>query len=138
MERITVYIGWADKNYSAYTDDFERIGGTIISTGKTLESVKSEFLSALQFHIEGCMQDGDKLHEWFVNGNYKIDFKLETSALLHSFDGILTRSALSRITGINERQIGHYATGLRKPRIKQREKIILGFHKIGKELSAVL
>ncbi|MBP5650434.1 MAG: hypothetical protein J6X01_05085 [Bacteroidales bacterium] len=32
-------------------------------------------------------------------------------------------SALSRITGINERQLWHYAAGVHKPRRKQAEKI---------------
>ena len=138
MEKITVYIGWADKNYSAYTNDFERLNGTIAATGKTLENIKSEFQSAFQFHIEGCKKDGDKLPDYILSENYVLDYVLETSALLHSFDGIITRSALSRITGINQRQIGHYAAGLRKPRVEQRKKIITGFHKIGKELSSVV
>ena len=57
---------------------------------------------------------------------------------LHYFNGILTRSALARVTGINERLLGHYATGHRNPRPAQRQKIIDGIHKIGAEFNAVV
>lgn len=134
MEKILVTIEYADKNYSAGTAN---INGVVIATGKTLADVKKEFETAFDFHIEGSIADGDDLPDWVVKGDYEFDYKLEISALLQYFDGILTRSALSRVTGINERQLGHYATGYRKPRPAQREKIINGFHKLAKEFSAV-
>ena len=137
MEKITVFIGWAEKNYSAHTDDFDTLNGVIAATGKTLDNVKKEFTSALQFHIDSCKEDGDELPEWLLSGQYEIEYKLETSALLHAFDGILTRVALARATGINQRQIGHYASGIRNPRPAQRKRIVDGIHKISRELALV-
>jgi hypothetical protein len=100
--------------------------------------VKQEFESSLQFHIEGCLSDGDTLPEWLISGRYELDYVLDTSALIHSLDGILTRSAIARVTGINQRQIGHYASGHRKPRPVMREKIIRGIHSISQELAMVM
>jgi predicted RNase H-like HicB family nuclease len=137
MERIKVSIGWSGNNYCAEAHG-EELNGIIVSTHKTLEGVKKEFQSALQFHIEGCMQDEDKLSEWLTTGNYEIEYVTEVSALLHSLDGILTRSAIARVSGINERQIGHYASGHRVPRPMQRTKIVNGIHKISKELAMVM
>ena len=37
--------------------------------------------------------------------------------------GIFTKAALERITGINQKQLGHYASGIKKPRRAQVEKI---------------
>ncbi|MCF8370560.1 MAG: hypothetical protein K9H64_02985 [Bacteroidales bacterium] len=37
-------------------------------------------------------------------------------------NGILSNSALERLTGINQKQMQHYASGLRKPREAQRQK----------------
>ena len=54
------------------------------------------------------------------------------------YDGILTRAALAKVTGINQRQLGHYAQGIRTPRPQQREKIIQGFHKLGQEFLSVV
>jgi predicted RNase H-like HicB family nuclease len=137
MEKIKVSISWSGNNYCAHAqrDDFN---GIIVATHKTLEGVKQEFQSALKFHVEGCLKDGDKLPTWIVSNNYEIEYLTEVSALLHSLDGILTRSAIARVSGINERQIGHYASGHRTPRLQQREKIINGIHNISKELAMVM
>ena len=113
MEKIKALVGWCNKNYSVTTDDYDRLNGTIITTGATFEGLQKEFESALKFHIEGCLADGDSLPEWLMCGDYEIEYELTTSALLHRLDGILTRSAIARVSGINERQIGHYALGIR-------------------------
>jgi len=84
------------------------------------------------------LEDGDNLPEWITENDYEFEYVTEVSALLHSLDGILTRSAIARVSGINERQIGHYASGHRTPRSQQREKIINGIHKISKELAMVM
>ena len=84
----------------------------------------------MKFHIEGS--EPDELPEC-VKGEYKIEFVLEVSALLHYYDGILTRAALSRVTGINQRQLGHYLSGYRNPRQDKRELIVNGLHRIGNE-----
>ncbi|MBN2649336.1 MAG: type II toxin-antitoxin system HicB family antitoxin [Prolixibacteraceae bacterium] len=131
MKKVKVKISWLD-NYGAYSDD---IPGCI-ATHKTLEGVKEAFNSALQFHIEGMVENGEELPKC-LKGDYELVFELNAQALLHHFEGILTRSALSRVTGINERQLGHYATGHRTPRPAQRNKIIEGIRKIGKEFISV-
>ncbi|MCL2652160.1 MAG: CopG family transcriptional regulator [Candidatus Azobacteroides sp.] len=138
MEIIKVLVGWSNKNYSATTDDYNRLNGIVIATGVTFEGLQKEFESALKFHIEGCLADGDSLPEWLLSGNYKLEYELATSALLHSLDGILTRSAIARVSGINERQIGHYALGIRNPRPEKRKQIIDGIHQISRELASVV
>jgi len=52
--------------------------------------------------------------------------------------GIFTKTALSRATGINQRQISHYASGRITPRPKQRERIIKGIYAISRELASVV
>jgi hypothetical protein len=137
MERINVTIGWSGNNYSAGTSG-ETVNGCIIATHKTLEGVKTAFESALHFHIEGCVADGDRLQEWLLSGNYELNYIYETPALLHSLDGVITRSAIARVTGINERQLGHYASGIRNPRPEQRKRIVSGIHQISRELASVV
>jgi hypothetical protein len=44
---------------------------------------------------------------------------------------------LETITGINQKQLAHYASGISKPRPKQAEKISQGLHKLAKEMMAV-
>ena len=138
MEIIKVLVGWSNKNYSATTDDYNRLNGIVIATGATFEELQREFESALKFHIEGCLADGDSLPEWLLSSNYKTEYELAISALLHRLDGILTRSAIARVSGINERQLGHYALGIRNPRPEKRKQIIDGIHQISKELALVV
>jgi len=136
MKKIEVKIGWSGENFSCIADD-AALNGIVIATGETLEGLKKQFQESLQFHIEGCIQDGNQLPEWLINGQYDLDFTLEISALLHSFDGILTRSAIARAAGINEKHIENYASGHRLPRPHQKKKIINAFHSIGRELVSV-
>jgi hypothetical protein len=135
MKKITVLVTWSGDNYCAGLGGEE--SGVVIAAHQTLEGVKKEFASALAFHIKGCLKDGDELPEYLKNGNYELDFKLATSALLQSLSGVLTHAAISKATGINQRQIGHYANGRSNPRLLQRDKIVLGIRKIGKELMVV-
>jgi len=137
MGKINVSISWSGDNYCAGAQG-DDLNGIIVVTHKTLEGLKKDFQETLQFHIEGCLKDGDILPEWLTSGQYELNYVLEISALLHSLDGILTRSAIARVSGINERQIGHYASGYRIPRPQQREKIIKGIHAISRELASVV
>jgi len=132
MQTITVNIDW-ENNYGAYS---EKVSGCV-ATNKTLEGVKQAYIEVLEFHLEGLRAEGDEMPA-LLQGKYKIDFVLNVRALLHYFEGVLTRSALSRVTGINERQLGHYITGHRKPRPEQRKKIVEGLHRIGKEINSVI
>ena len=125
MENIKVIITW-DENYSAYSDDFKGV----YATAHTLEEMKKEFADAMEFHIENL--EVDEIPDNVKNG-YTLEFEMNVKALLYYYDGILSRSALSRLTGINERQLGHYATGHRNPRPAQRKKIVKGINKLGKE-----
>jgi hypothetical protein len=138
MEKIKVLVGFENKNYSATTDDYSRLNGIVIATGNSFDKLKKEFESALKFHIEGCVEDGDALPQWLLSGNYEIEYELTTSALLHSLDGILTRAAIARVSGINERQLGHYALGIRNPRPEKRKQIVNGIHQISRELASVV
>jgi predicted RNase H-like HicB family nuclease len=132
MRTITVNIDW-ENNYGAYSN--EVLG--CVATHKNLEGVKLAYRDALKFHLEGMIADGEKIPE-ILQDEYQLNFELNIRAILHYFDGILTRSALSRVTGINERQLGHYVTGHRKPRPEQRRRIVDGIRRIGKEINAVV
>jgi predicted RNase H-like HicB family nuclease len=132
MQTITVNIDW-ENNYGAYS---EEVSGCV-ATNKTLEGVKQAYIEALEFHLKGLRAEGVEIPA-AIQGKYKLDYILNVRALLHYFEGVLTRSALSRVTGINERQLGHYITGHRKPRPEQRKKIVEGLHRIGKEINSVV
>ena len=103
MEKVGVLITWAD-NYGACCD----LVPGCVATHKTLEGIKHAFEEALQIHLQAMREDGDEIPE-ALQGDYQLCFNLNTRALLHSTEGIITRAALAKFTGINERQLGHYA-----------------------------
>ena len=129
MKKIIVNIVWND-NYGAYSDE---VPGCV-ATHSTIKGVKEAFVSALQFHIEGS--ETDELPDC-LKKDFELEFELSVSALLHHYDKILTRAAISRVTGINQRQLGHYLSGYRNPRRDKRDIIIAGLHKIGNELLSI-
>lgn len=123
-KQVKVLVGWSGDNYSAGTGE---VDGVVLVTAKDLEKVKAEFEDAFRFHIE----DDDSID------NYELVYELEISAILHQLDGVVTRAALSRVTGINEKQLGHYINGFKKPRPAKRQQIIEGIHNIGRKMLAV-
>lgn len=136
MGKVEAFISWSGRNYCV--GNGKQVEGCIVVTDKTFEGAKATFKEALQFHIEGMLQDGDGVPEWLQKGDYEIEFILETSALLRSCEKFTSIAAIARASGINERQLSHYANGLKKPRPEQRKRIVDGLHKIGEEFLSVV
>lgn len=127
--RIEVCINFNGNNYEAYIPEVDGV----VATSGSIEKIKEAIKEALEFHIEGSLQDNDPLPE-VLFGDYELDFHYSTEALLNHFSDIFTKAALERITGINQRQLWFYAAGKRKPRPEQRRRIEKGLHELGKEL----
>jgi len=75
-----------------------------VSTASTLAEMKKNIREAIAFHIESGFENIDPIPEVF-KGDYQFEFKLSIEALLNVYNDIFTKVALSRITGINERQL---------------------------------
>ncbi|HAQ18079.1 MAG TPA: CopG family transcriptional regulator [Prolixibacteraceae bacterium] len=132
MEKVIVDIYFTGNNYCAHAPIL--LG--CVSTAATLLEMKKNIKEAIEFHVEGSLEDGDPIPEVF-KGEYELEFKLSTEALLNAYSDIFTKAALSRITGINQRQLWHYASGLRKPRPAQCKRIEDGLHRLGAELLTI-
>jgi hypothetical protein len=130
MEKITVTVGLTATNYCARLIIGE---GIVVATAKTFDDIKKEMQSAVEFHLEGMHEDGDDIPDVFLN-SFQLVYQFDSESLLSHYKGIITNAALERLTGINRRQLTHYASGLRKPRPAQRQKIEGALHRLGKEL----
>lgn len=130
MYQIIVQVDWLN-NYGASTDILP-----IVVADKTLERLKEAFKESFDLHVKSMIEDEDELPAE-LRGEYEFKFVMTTRALLHYYDGVLTRAAISRLTGINEKQLGHYIQGIRNPRKEQRERIVKGLRKLGEELESV-
>jgi predicted RNase H-like HicB family nuclease len=59
MKKYAVVIEKGPANYSAYVPDLPGC----IATGKTLEEIEINMREAIEFHIEGMIEDGDPIPE---------------------------------------------------------------------------
>ena len=132
MKQITAILELGKDGYGV---SFQEID-SVFAFGETVEKAKQEAGEALKFYIDVLNEDKENLPE-ILKGEYEIKYEFDVAALLKYIGGTVTQKAISRETGIHETQLAHYSKGLKKPREKQRERIICGLHKIGKELLAV-
>lgn len=134
MKNIKVNVGYTGDNFCCGWSDANL--GTVVVTAKTLESLKSDFEESFKLHIEGCQADGDPVPAYLKSGNYEIDYVLDAAALLRNAEAYTTMAAISRASGINQKQLSHYANGVKKARAAQRERIVVGLRTIGEEVLA--
>jgi predicted RNase H-like HicB family nuclease len=59
MKKFAVVIEKGPNNYSAYVPDLPGC----VSTGKTLAEIEKNIREAIEFHIEGMIEDGDSVPE---------------------------------------------------------------------------
>jgi len=136
-ETIKVFVEWADKNFSASLGD--NVPGAVVIAAKDIRELKKEVADTLRFHVEGMLADGDEVPQWLADGDYELEYDyISAAALIHACEPYTTIAALSRVTGINQRLLSHYANGLRHPRTEQRQRIVVGMHLIGQELLSVV
>ena len=133
MEKIIVNVGKTPKGYSASID---LLHGWVLGTNGSFVDFKKELFESIAIYLEWSKEDGDEYPSVF-DGEYEFEYKFNIQSLLCCYDGILSQAAISRITGINERQLGHYICGHSSPRKEQEKKIINGFHQLGQELLSV-
>jgi predicted RNase H-like HicB family nuclease len=132
MRTLTVRVGKTENNLSAIVEELDGF----VCTADTFAELKDEVASGVEFHLEGLREDGDPIPEAF-RGEYSFEFKFSTESLLNYYQGIFTNAALERITGINQKQLWHYAHGQKEPREETRLKISEALHRLGKELQQI-
>lgn len=129
MKKIKIIIEKSADSYGAYAENVSGIYGA----GDTAEACKQSILDA----IETIKTFEENQIPLVLKGEYELVFKFDAISLLNYYKGIFTNAALEKMTGINQKQIQHYATGHRKPRPQQIQKIQAALHNLGKELAAV-
>jgi predicted RNase H-like HicB family nuclease len=129
MEKVKVDVSYEGGGYGASID----ILPGCIAVADSFKELRTLLKEGMAMHLQSMREDGDPIPDAF-NGEYKLVYKLDAQALLATYDGIFTKAALSRMSGINEKQLWHYAMGVRRPRPAQREKITRALHGLGKEL----
>ena len=133
MEKVIVNVAKTPKGYCASIDI---LPGWVLGTDGSFEEFKEELQESVDIFLQWAKEDGDEYPNIF-NGEYSFEYIFNLESLLCFYKGILNRSALSRLTGINKRQLGRYACGHSQPRHAQKTKIVQALNRLGNELLAV-
>lgn len=124
MKNIKIVIERSSDFYWAYAENMNGI----TAGGETVQEVKNSILDSVEINKElGNIP----------NVEYSFSYRYDTESLLQFYKGILSNPAIEKLTGINQKLIHQYSTGLKKPRPAQRKKIEEGLHRLGEELLAI-
>ena len=133
MEKVIMNVA---RTPTGYCCDCDLLPGWVVTGSENFEEFKRYVLESIDFYIDCAKQDGEAYPAVF-DTEYEIIYKFDVASLLDYYRGIFSFSALQTITGINQKQLCHYASGISKPRPKQAEKIANGLHKLANELLTV-
>jgi predicted RNase H-like HicB family nuclease len=128
-KKLIIHIGASLNHFGAYAENCAGIYGA----GNTVEETKENVMEGLRLFIK---YNQDNLPA-ILRNNYEIEYHYDTQSFLNYYNRIFTNVALERITGINQKLLHHYSSGLKKPREKQRKKIETALHNLGNELLSV-
>jgi predicted RNase H-like HicB family nuclease len=131
MKTVEVIVEHAGNNLSAYIE-----GVPVITTGNDVKEIEKNMQEAVELYLESCKEMNIEPVE-VLQGEFTLKFKIDAATFINYYSSIFTKAALSRITGINERQLWHYAAGVHKPRKQQLEKIQKGINALTEELAAI-
>lgn len=129
MKTVKVIIEKNNDGFWAHSPNVANVNGY----GETVEECKKNVLDSID--VARTLNGKNKFP--YADGEFELIYNFDIESLLENYKGILSNVAFEKITGINQKQIHHYASGLKKPREAQRKKIEEGLHQLGKELLAI-
>lgn len=133
MENVVIKAARTDEGYCCACDLMPR---WVVAYTGDLDGFKQYVQESVDFWLEGRREDGDDYPKVF-DGDYQLVYDFDVATLLDYYRGIFSFAALQEITGINQKQLSHYASGISKPRPKQTEKIKSGLRRLAKDIEMV-
>jgi len=121
-KKIKMIVEKTDTGFSAFTEDYP-----IYTTGRTIPELLNKALEAANLFFE---EDDIRLEQ--ENLKYEIDFKQ-----FFQYYKVINAKFLANKIGMNPTLLSQYVQGHKKPSDAQTEKILLGIHQIGQELSEI-
>jgi len=120
MKKVVFIVEKTNTGYSAFAQDYP-----VYTVGDTIPEVRKNIL--------------DAINTWFEHKNLseitvgQIELKLDIPQFFEFYKEINAK-AISKRIGMNESLLSQYVTGVKKPSIKQRTRILEGIKALGKEL----
>lgn len=124
----------ASKTPDGYSASCDIMPGWVVAYTGDFDGFEAYVRESIDFYVECALSDGDPIPEILRASEYAISYKFDIQSLLQHYQNIFSFAALQFITGVNQKQLWHYAAGRSKPRPKQAEKIVRSLNQLGKEL----
>ncbi len=128
MKILLVEINRTAGKYTVTTED-----NFFFGQGDSLEHARKALEKQIRLFVRSAKREGFS-YDKNLDGNYELRYKFDVRRLLLFYEGIISHTALERLTGINKKQFWSYANGHSRPRLAQVEKIEKALHKLGEEL----
>lgn len=133
MEKVVMKAGRTDDGYCCACS---LLPGWIVAYEGDIDGFKAYVQESIDFYLDCARKDGDEYPKVF-DGEYEVAFDFDVASLLDYYRGIFSFAALQNITGINQKQLAHYASGVSRPRPKQVEKIKAGLRRLARDIEMV-
>jgi predicted RNase H-like HicB family nuclease len=121
-KKIKMLVEKTDTGFSAFAEDYP-----VYTTGRTIPELIDNAIEAANLCFE---EEQIKIRQ--ENLKFEIDFKQ-----FFQYYKVLNARFLARKIGMNPTLLSQYVQGRKKPSDAQTEKILLGIHQIGQELSEI-
>ena len=121
-KKIKMIVEKTDTGFSAFSKDYP-----IYTTGRTIPELIDNALEAANLLFE---EDDIRIEQ--ENLKFEIDFKQ-----FFQYYKVINARFLANKIGMNPTLLSQYVQGRKKPSDAQTEKILLGIHQIGQELSEI-
>lgn len=132
MKTLNVTVAHTGNNYCAMIDGVD----SIMVSGYSIDEIRTNLESAIKDTIAVCKKSDIPVPE-LLSGQYELNYRMDVESFLNFYKEVFSKSGLERLTGINQKQLWHYASGGRKPRKEQVHKIESALHHLGKELLSI-
>ncbi len=129
-EFVKAIIEKCDFGYSIYVAD-DCLNYGLLGEGKTVQEAIDDFKLSYKEMKESYRSEGREFAE------AQFQFYYDVPSFLQMYAFAFTLAGLERITGVNQKQLGHYINGVRKPLRRTVEKIEERLKQFSNELSAV-
>jgi predicted RNase H-like HicB family nuclease len=122
IKKIKMILEKTDTGFSAFSEEYP-----IYTTGRTIPELMNNALEAANF----CFED-DNVIIAQENLKFDVDFKQ-----FFQYYRVINARFLAVKIGMSPSLLSQYVQGRKKPSEAQTEKILLGIHQIGQELSEI-
>ena len=130
MKIVDVTINVAnDGFYCAYCDGYP----TLFGGGNTPDAAVEELKKTLRLVKEDGKEAALIYPDW-LDEDFDIQTHWDVETMLRYYSGIITPTALGKLSGIHPKQIGSYMHGKSKPRKAQIVRIENAVHQLGRQL----